>query len=227
VNLRKNVKETKVLLVEDDEMTSEIFYDYLVENGFEVDPVFTATDCMAYVRNKSYDILILDINLPDFDGFEVLKSIKKQKSLPVIVISAYSDTKSKLTAFKYGADDYMTKPIDIQELEARMWVHLRKNTKIEIGKKAALFEIRDSAIFFKQNILDLTLTEFEILSYLIKNKNKVVRREDLISSLGNINSNRSLDSHIKNIRKKINAIDSENHIKTVYGVGYQLKEGCL
>ncbi len=214
---------TKILLVEDDELASEVIHNYLIDCGFLVTPVFTATDSIAYIKNENYDLLILDINLPDFNGFEVLKSIKNRISLPIIITSAYSDTKSKLLAFKYGASDYMVKPLDLEELEARIWIQLGKNSEIKTQEEKKLFEIKDSGIYFEQKLIDLTRIEYEILSILIKNSNLVIKREDLVSSLSSLSSQRSLDNHIKNIRKKIG--DNGNkaiYLKTLYGVGYSL-----
>jgi len=218
------MKKIKILLVEDDELASELIYKYLTGCYFYVTPVFTATDAFAHVQNEHYDLLILDINLPDFNGFEILKSIKNRVFLPIIITSAYSDTKSKLLGFRYGASDYMVKPIDLEELEARIWVQLGKNSEIKTLEEKQLFEIRDTNIFFEQKELSLTTIEFEILSMLIKNSNLVMKREVLVSSLSSLSSHRSLDNHIKNIRKKIG--DNGNkaiYLKTVYGVGYSLQ----
>ena len=217
------MQKPKVLLVEDDELASEIMSDYLKECGFDIDFVFTATDGVAYIKHEGYDILILDINLPDFNGYEVLKNIRHSTTLPVIITSAYSDTKSKILAFKYGASDYMVKPLDLEELEARIWVQLSKNSKIKTQEEKSIFKIKEDNIFFKQSILNLTTSEYEIMYLLIKNKNKTIRRDDLVKALSSINSHRSLDNHIKNIRKKIG--DNGNqaiYLKTEYGVGYKL-----
>jgi len=217
------MQKVKILLIEDDELASELIYNFLLECDFDVTPLFTATDGIAHIRNKPVDIVILDLNLPDFNGFEVLKNIRHYSTVPIIVTSAYSETKSKLFAFKYGANDYMVKPIDLEELEARIWVQLSKTTQIETLKKE-LFRKKEETIYFNDTALDLTSIEFEILSILLENANKVVRREDLVSRLSSISSNRSLDNHIKNIRKKIG--DNGNkpkYIKTEYGVGYSLK----
>jgi len=218
------MQKIKILLVEDDELASEIIYNFLMDCNFHVTPVFTATDSIAHIENRDCDLVILDINLPDFNGFEVLKSIKNRISLPIIIVSAYSDTKSKLLAFRYGASDYMVKPLDLEELEARIWIQLGKNSEIKTQNEKQRFEIKDSNIFFEQKILNLTTIEFEILSMLINNSNLVMKREDLVSSLSSLSSQRSLDNHIKNIRKKIG--DNGNkaiYLKTVYGVGYSLQ----
>jgi len=214
------MKKTKLLLVEDDELASELIYDFLTDCEFEVDNVFTATDAVSYINNRDYNIMILDINLPDYTGYEVLKNIKNSISLPIIVISGDNQTKSKILAFKYGASDYMVKPIDLEELEARIWVQLSNSSQIKTDNDKNIFEIKDSTILFKQNPLNLTHIEFNILSNLIKNKNQTISRETLLESISSISSNRALDNHIKNIRKKIDSKD--RYITTEYGVGYKL-----
>ena len=191
--------------------------------GFVVEPVFTATDGVAKVKNETFDLLLLDMNLPDFDGFEVLKSLKNHTPLPIIVTSAYSDTQRKVLAFKYGASDYMTKPLDLEELEARIWLQLGKNSEIKTEDEKKIFEIKNNQIYFQQKQLGLTTIEFELLSLLIKNKNNVLRREEIIDALSLVGSHRSLDNHIKNIRKKIGDNGTKaQYLKTEYGVGYKL-----
>jgi len=217
------MQKATVLLVEDDEIASEVIHNYLRHCGFSVTPVFTATDSVSYIKNNHYDILILDINLPDFNGYEVLKSIKNQASLPIIITSAYNDTQSKLLAFKYGASDFMVKPLDLAELEARIWIQLGKNSEIKTDETKKVFELDDGQIYFKQQALQLTNIEFEILSTLINQSNKVIQRTQLIELLSSLSSPRSLDNHIKNIRKKIAKIcDKNTYLKTEYGVGYIL-----
>jgi len=217
------VQKSKILLVEDDELASEIIVEFLETCDFEVVYVFNVTDGISQLNHQHFDLVILDINLPDFNGFEILKHIKHRIALPVIVTSAYSDTSSKLTAFKYGASDYMVKPLDLEELEARIWVQLGKQCAINVDKKTSLFELNNETIFFKKKELELTTIEFKILSKLIMNANTTLTRKALIGSLSSISSHRSLDNHIKNIRKKIgDKGNSAKYIKTEYGVGYKL-----
>ncbi len=212
----------KILLIEDDELACELIYNFLTECSFEVTPLFTATDGISYIRNNPVDIVILDLNLPDFDGFEVLKHIRQHSTVPIIITSAYSDTQSKLFAFKFGANDYMVKPIDLKELEARIWVQLNKNNNIQNTHKE-LFSRKGDTIYFEGKALYLTAIEFEIFSILLDNANQTVHRDTLVEQLSSISSHRSLDNHIKNIRKKIG--DSGNkakYLKTEYGIGYSL-----
>ena len=219
------MQTTKILLIEDDEMSSELICNFLSQCNFDVKPVYTVTDGISHMNTNNYDLLILDINLPDFSGFEILKHMKNRISMPIIVTSAYSDTRSKVSAFNYGASDYIVKPLDLEELEARIWVQLGKSSKIQTKNEKSLFQIKESSIQFKETIINLTTIEFEILSQLIKNINQTVTRDELISSLSSLSSHRSLDNHIKNIRKKIG--DNGNnaqYLKTEYGVGYKLLE---
>jgi DNA-binding response OmpR family regulator len=217
------MKQTKLLLIEDDELASEMISDFLDDCGFLIDTVFTATDGVAKMKHEGYDLVILDINLPDFDGYEVLKNIKNRISIPIIITSAYNDTKSKLLAFKYGASDYMVKPLDLEELEARIWLQLGKFSEIKMQEERKILELESDTIYFKGEVLTLTTIEFEVLSLLIKHKNQVMRREDLVETLSSISSHRSLDNHIKNIRKKIGDNGNKASIlKTEYGVGYKL-----
>lgn len=215
----------KILLIEDDEFTAGLIKDFLEEYNFKVDIVNTVTSAISNIKFEKYSIILLDINIPDFNGFEVLGFLNKNKiNIPVIVTSAYSEKSSKLQAFKFGAVDYMVKPIDPEELEARIWVHIKNvSTFVEkIEKK--VFQLVNSTIFFEDNSLKLTKTEFEILKYLIENKNSVVKRDDLLKCLSSIiQSDRSLDYHIKNIRIKMGDNGANpRYLITEYGLGYKL-----
>jgi len=213
----------KILIIEDDEIAANLMREYLENCTFTVECVHTITDGLSYIQNNDYHLLLLDLNLPDFNGLDMLKSIKNRVAIPVIIISAYSDIQNKIQAFKYGASDYMIKPIDLEELEARIWAIMGRHSNIQIQNEKNIFEIKNSSIFFKQELLNLTSLEFELLSILIQNKNQTISREVLAKSLSSISSHRSLDHHIKNIRKKIG--DNGNSplfLKTEYGVGYKL-----
>ena len=220
------MKSLKILIVEDDELASELISNYLTDADFDVTAVFTATDGMSHAKQGDYDILLLDLNLPDYNGFEVLKGIKDAVSIPTIVLSAYSDTKSKILAFRYGANDYMVKPIDMEELEARIWVQLSRHSTIKVKEEEeekSLFTIQDFNIYFKDTLLDLTSIEFKILSLLIRHRNQTLERKELLRLLSDLSSDRSLDNHIKNIRKKLGDTGKKNkYLRTEYGVGYKL-----
>ncbi len=211
----------KIILLEDDDEMAFYTKDFLEDCGFKVDVFSLATDAIANIKFKKYDMFLLDLNLPDFSGFEVLKAIKNSVAIPVIVISAHSDIKTKLHAFKLGVLDYIVKPYNLQELEARIWASFTKNVSLQ--EKEELFTVSKHNIMFKNKKLNLTQIESEILKTLITYKDSVISREELASSLSKISAIRSLDYHIKNIRKKINDDGSNpQYLKTEYGVGYML-----
>lgn len=211
----------KLALIEDDLDAAIFMKEYLTTCGFKVDVYSTVTDATINIKLKNYDLILLDLNLPDFSGFELLKYLRKNNiSIPVITISAYSQLEKKLESFKLGAIDYIVKPVDMEELEARIWVHLSQNSKIEPIKSIEVFKIVDNIVYFKNNPLKLTTTEKKIISILLSNKNILIKREDLAKSLSSKSNQRTLDFHINNIRKKID--DKQEYIITEYGVGYKL-----
>lgn len=221
----------KILLIEDDPSACEMITDFLDGRGFSTQAIETATDAISYINSESYDLILLDLNLPDYDGFEVLKALRKAVTTPVIVISAYSHTSYKLTAFKLGAYDYIPKPVDMEELEARIWVHMRHSSsltpKIKDGEAEpqGRFKVSNGIATMDCEPIPLTGIEYEIFSYLYKHRNRVVKRDTLVSILSSQITERSLDNHIKNIRKKIGDDGRKKiYLKTVYGTGYMLKD---
>ena len=218
------MQDTKILIVEDDETASYLMKSFLEDCDFVVDTVYTITDGIAYLKNNNYNLLLLDLNLPDFSGFDLLSSIANSVAIPTIVTSAYSDTKTKVKAFKYGANDYLTKPIDFIELEARIWALLirKNNIKLAPTEEEVIFKIDSHKIYFKNEVLLLTALEFDIFSYFINHKGQIISREQLTNSISSVKSHRLLDNHIKNIRKKIEVDNSKPfYLKTEYGLGYR------
>ena len=214
----------KILYVEDDLTAAQYLTEFLEEYGFEVKHTDSLSSALSFLNMEPFDLVLLDLALPDFDGFELFKSANDSK-IPVIVISAFSDTNTKVKAFRYGACDYLVKPIDLVELEARIWAHLRHFGKATGNeeKEQPLFCIEDNQVRFQNQIIDFTPVEFEIFSILLQNKNRTITRERLTEALSSVSSHRTLDYHIKNIRSKIED-DSKNpkYLKTEYGIGYKL-----
>ncbi len=210
------------MLVEDDDSAAHWTQKFLRGCGFDVECFALVTDAISNLKFKKYDLLLLDLNLPDANGFEVLKAIRNRIAIPVIVLSAHSDKKTIIQAFKLGASDYMVKPYDLGELEARIWASFSKNDMIS-DNHDNIFEIKNDSIIFNEKALILTQIEFDIFKILITNRNSTVSRDNLCTKLSSISSKRSLDHHIKNIRKKIDDNGSRpKYLKTEYGVGYIL-----
>ena len=225
VFLEFEVEKNKILLIEDDTDSAVSLQEFLNERGFDTEIFTTITDAIFRIKFNQYNLILLDLNLPDYEGYEVLKFLNMEKfNIPVIVTSGYSDTNTKIKAFKFGASDYLVKPLDPMELEARIWVHLGKSTNIKTFTPDTVLRVENNSIYYKNALLKLTRTEFKILKILIENPNKIIYREDLYKILSPKSSQRTLDGHIKNIRKKIKEADplSEDFITTEYGLGYRL-----
>jgi len=221
-------------MIEDDLELADIITRYLSSFNIEVTNIDSPILGLSTLRTKKdFELLILDLTLPEMDGLELIPEIRKISSIPIIISSARDDILDKVMGLERGADDYLPKPYNPRELEARIKVILKRlNTssapavsKEELNK---LFHLKqeDMQISFKTKILSLTLAEYDILKLLIQKNNGVVAREDFIYDSDHIEDDSSLkniDVMISRIRNKISDIDaSSTFIKSVRGIGYQL-----
>jgi len=221
-------------MIEDDLELADIITRYLSSFNIEVTNIDSPILGLSTLRTtKDFELLILDLTLPEMDGLELIPEIRKISTIPIIISSARDDILDKVMGLERGADDYLPKPYNPRELEARIKVILKRlNTsstpavsKEELNK---LFHLKqeDMQISFKTKILSLTLAEYDILKLLIQKNNGVVAREDFIYDSDHIEDDSSLkniDVIISRIRNKISDIDSSStFIKSVRGIGYQL-----
>jgi DNA-binding response OmpR family regulator len=222
---------SRILVVEDNMSTLHLLQEYLDDEGFDVALAMNAAEALKMVRNERFELTLLDINLPDYDGYEVAKLIRSQTSTPIIFISAFDDKEHKLQAFRVGADDYVTKPFDIEELVARMWAVMRRTSKmgmqIATNKHNGTFYHDSEArtVYYDGEPLELTAVQYEILRFLCDRKNALVSRDMLKQHLGSYaESASSIDFHVKNLRQKIE-VDPKHprYLKTVYGKGFRLE----
>lgn len=217
-----------VLMVEDDVELAGIITRYLLNHDIKVSNITNGLDCLQKLSAPNdYELLILDLTLPDIDGLELILKIRKLSNIPVIISSARDDLLDKIMGLERGADDYLPKPYDPRELEARIKSILRRHNPPQTSNKE-VFELDNDnhTIRFKDKPLDLTLAEFDILSLLIQRKNGVVSREDMIYESFHIDDNSSLkniDVMISRIRQKLSKIDdTKKYIISVRGMGYKL-----
>ncbi len=216
-----------ILLIEDELEMQELIVNYLTNYGYEVTSYSNPKDAIEdFKREKEhYDIVILDLMLPDMDGFDVCKSLKSYADIPVIISSARGDIGNKIHGFEIGADDYLAKPYEPRELVLRIEAVLKRAQKSD-KLKISDFTVDESSreVFLEDYPIELTKVEFELFVYLLKNRNKVVSRDQLINatSLHDDTKNRTVDMHISNIRQKIDD-DSKDakYIKSVWGIGYK------
>ena len=218
-----------IALVEDEKDLNDILSLYLKKEGYNVSTLFTAREALSQIAIQNIHLWIVDIMLPDGDGFEILKEIKKHnEDLPVIFISARSEDMDRIVGLEMGSDDYMPKPFLPRELIIRTNKLLErfygKNTS-KLNTKNILFQgyklDKDKRkLTYKDEIIELTSMEFDILLYFIENKGMALSREQLISKVWGrdyCGSDRAVDNLIKRLRKKVRQID----IETIYGYGYR------
>ena len=215
----------KVLLIEDDLQMQKFIMEYLKDYDFNCTAFDQPKDALEEFKKESdYCIIILDLMLPEMDGFDLFKKLKQINDIPIIISSARGDIGNKIHGFELGADDYLAKPYEPRELVLRIEHILKKNSsnKITLGD----FEIdKDNrAVILDGYQIDFTKIEFEIFMFLINNLNKISSREQILNATSlDINTkNRTIDMHISNIRYKIGD-DSKNpkYIKSVWGIGYK------
>ena len=226
--------ENKILVVEDDKSIREMLTFALETEGFRVDCGKSGIEALKKNNEFEPNLVLLDLMLPDINGFEVCKKIQQERDIPVIMVTAKNDIVDKVLGLEIGADDYITKPFHIKEVIARVnkslqriekAINLEKEKKlIEIGKEIYIDE--DGRCVIKNGIeVGLRPKEYEVLHLLATNKGKVFSREQLLNKIWSYDyfgELRTVDVHIRRLRAKIE--DNENkYIETVFGVGYKLR----
>jgi len=226
----KKIKMTRVAIVEDDRDLAELISYNLEREGFQTIIFNSATDFFNFLREETPDLVLLDVMLPDSDGFRIADFLKKRPDLmriPVIFITARGTEEDKLRGFDLGADDYITKPFSLKELVARVRAVLGRQKRREMAYELDGIRLLpgERKLFVEGREVYLTPAEFEILLLLFENYGKPLSREFIVDALwrlGRETSERSVDVHIKHIRDKLGKY--KNYIKTVRGVGYKLEK---
>ena len=218
----------KILIVDDEDMIREVIKEYSEDAGYQTDEAENGKIALKKINKNTYDLLILDIMMPEMDGFTVLKNIPKEKMIPTIVLSARGEEYDKLNGFDLGIDDYLTKPFSPKELIARIKAVLNRTQKnLPTLYRYKTLEVNFSAHTLKidDKISNITPKEFEILTYLIENKDIAISREQLLSKLWGYDffgDDRTVDTHIKMLRSNLGIY--RNLIETVRGVGYKFSD---
>lgn len=214
----------KILIVEDEKKISELIRMNLVDAGYECHCVYDGIEAVNIIENQQFDLILLDIMLPEINGYEVMEYVKQFK-IPVIFLTAKSTLNDKVKGLKLGAEDYITKPFEIIELLARIETVLRRFKKDESIIKVEDLEIDILSRVVKKNgnIVNLTVKEYEILLLFIRNKNIALFRDQMFERVWNeeyMGDSRTVDLHVQRLRKKIGW---EHKIVAVYKVGYRLE----
>lgn len=227
----------KVLLIEDEVAIAELERDYLELSDFTVEIETDGTKGLERALNEEYNLIILDLMLPGMDGFEICRSIREEKNIPIIMVSAKKDDIDKIHGLGLGADDYITKPFSPSELVARAKAHLARYERL-IGqgvKENETIEIRGiridktaRRIFINGEEKVFTTKEYDLLTYLAEHPNRVFTKEELYQTIWNMpaigDDCATVTVHIKKIREKVEENTSKpQYIETIWGVGYRFK----
>ncbi|OGY98846.1 MAG: DNA-binding response regulator [Candidatus Liptonbacteria bacterium RIFCSPHIGHO2_01_FULL_57_28] len=222
----------RILIVEDQEKLAKSLKKGLEQEGYAVDYVLDgeAAERRIEVGHKDYDLIVLDLMLPKKDGYEICRNMRAHGiATPVIVLTARGATEDKISALNIGADDYLVKPFSFKELLARINALLRRPEVFvpsELTVRDLQLNTATREVYRGGKNITLTLKEFSVLEYLIKNKGRVVNREELVDHVWDFNYDgfsNVVDVHIKNLRNKIDFENDEKILETVRGVGYRIK----
>lgn len=216
----------KLLLIEDDLEMQSLIVAYLTQSKYNVIATDSPSKALEILEGKeNIDLIILDLTLPEMDGFKLCKKIRSITQIPIIISSARGDVYNKVEGFDKGADDYLAKPYEPVELLVRVNALLRrlKPKNMEFDNMSVNIETRN--VMIDGMNIDLTPTEFDILLFLIENRQKPMSREQIANNITSMNEDstlRSIDTHIRNIRSKINDNAKEpKFIQSVWGIGYK------
>lgn len=219
-----------LLLIEDEPDLAEAILKYMTDEDFHCEWVTDLSQAMEKIHLYSYDCLLVDINLPDGSGMNVIRQLKNTKSPSgIIIISARDSTDDKITGLDIGADDYITKPFELSELNARIRSVIRRRNfdgQKDITFREIVISPDERTVKVNDGLISLTKKEYDLLLYFISNKNRVLTKSAIAEHLwgDDMDMADSFDfiyAHLKNLRKKIEANKGEDYIQTIYGVGYK------
>ncbi len=221
----------KILIVEDDTNINNMIQEVLVKNNYPCLQAFSGTEGLLYANDPEVALVVLDLMLPGMSGEEVLKKIKEKREIPVIILSAKDSLDSKIELLTCGAEDYMTKPFELEELVARVGVQLRRfsgavnQDSQRLTYKKLVLNTENFSARVEGEEMSLTKQEYKILELLLANPSRVFSKQDIYDYAWDdvyIGEDKTINVHISNIRKKIKQITEEEYIETVWGIGFKL-----
>ncbi len=229
------MEKKKILIIEDDRRISDNLVKGLSKKGFETDVAFDGHAGLKKAISYSFDLIILDINLPLMNGFDVCFAIREQKpGLPVLMLTAMGEVDDKVEGLDNGADDYIVKPFDFRELFARINALLRRSLHAPVNELKEILRVADLEIHLDKKvavrsgkIIDLTAREFALLEYLIRNRGRVLSKMDIAENVWDLNFDSGtniIEVYINYLRKKIDKDYEPKLIHTKSGLGYVLRE---
>ena len=221
----------KILIIDDDRELCALIKRSVQAENIEADFCNTGKEGLQKLKEQEYQLVVLDVMMPGMDGFETLEEIRKENSLPILMFTSKNDSISKVRGLRAGADDYLTKPFDMEEVLARIESNLRrvqfqKDNPTHLRHGDLVLDLNDNTAFLQGSELTLTAKEFAILELLMKYPDKIFSKANLFQSVWNaeyISEDNTLNVHISNLRNKLKAVcPDKDFIDTVWGIGYRL-----
>lgn len=222
----------KVLIADDDNNISELIKVYFEKDGFSTIVAHDGKQAVELFKSEAPSIVILDVMMPEMDGWQVCREIRRVSNIPIIMLTAKGETFDKVLGLELGADDYMVKPFDPKELIARVKAVLRRSdTKETSAEKELVFpnltiNLSNYELKINGNIVEVPPKELELLYFLASNPNRVFTREQLLEEVWGFDyfgDSRTVDVHIKRLREKLEGVEANWSLKTVWGVGYKFE----
>lgn len=222
----------RVLVVDDEKLIVKGIRFSLEQDGMEVDCAYDGAEALEYAKKKEYDIVLLDVMLPEIDGFQVCQQIREFSNMPIVMLTAKSEDMDKILGLEYGADDYIAKPFNILEVKARIKAIMRRSSKTEKKKEKDRYltygelklDTQGRRLYIREKEVNLTAKEFDLLELLVLNPNKVYKRDELLELVWGKDypgDARTVDVHVRRLREKIEPNPSEPiYVHTKWGVGY-------
>lgn len=225
----------KILVVEDDEKIARVIQLELEYANYKIDIAHTGKSALERLENENFDLILLDVMIPELNGLEVLRRVREQnEDVKIIMLTARDAVMDKVSGLDSGANDYMTKPFEIEELLARIRVHLKEKSTLKVQNEddnastyryLSIYKSRREVYIDKEPI-NLTQKEYDLLIYFLENKNQVLTREQIIEAVWGYDyygDTNVIDVYVRYLRKKLD-IDTESIITSVRGIGYMLKD---
>ena len=228
----KNMSNNKVLIVDDDAHISELIKVYFENDGFSTVVANNGKKAVELFKAEAPSIVILDVMMPEMDGWQVCREIRRVSNIPIIMLTAKGETFDKVLGLELGADDYMVKPFEPKELIARVKAVIRRSdTKESSAEKEIVFpnltiNLSNYELKINGNITEVPPKELELLYFLASNPNRVFTREQLLEEVWGFDyfgDSRTVDVHIKRLREKLEGVEANWQLKTVWGVGYKFE----
>ncbi|MFC3039495.1 response regulator transcription factor [Virgibacillus xinjiangensis] len=222
-----------ILIIEDDEDINRLLCNIVQKNGYAPKPAYSGTEAMIHLDNREWDMVLIDLMLPGLPGEVILKKVTEESDIPIIIISAKLETQTKINALRSGADDYITKPFDIEEVSARIDSCLRRYHRAglpnvhQVRHKDIMVDTDAKTVTVNGQELKLTAREYEIMRLMVSSPHKVFTKANLFESVWNeafYGDDNTINVHMSNIRSKLaKAHPDEEYIETIWGMGYRLK----